>query len=98
MDRGTGITTRQMESAPKNAVYVWCNGVLFYPKELAKKIGRTDLEIVSPGRFDGYSFHGRMLSGLVLDHAAKLTDRQWENFKYAMRCVTPKPRDSDSPR
>lgn len=72
----TGLTTRQMETAPQGAVFVWCNGHLDYPQALARKVGRDDLEIVSPTVFESNYFLGRNLTGLVIDHAARLTDRQ----------------------
>lgn len=82
--RGTGITTAQMESAPHGAVFIWLTSDTFYPKKLAERIGRTDLEIVSPiWLYHGWI--GREISGLVIDHAAKknLNLRQLENIEHA---------------
>jgi hypothetical protein len=75
-NRGTGRTTRQMEAAPRAAVYIWVNSRLDYPKQLARDIGRDDLIIVSPSWLDSERFRGTALSGVVLDHAALLTYRQ----------------------
>ena len=65
--RGAGRTTKQMQAAAKNSVFVWHHHSTEYPKELAKKIGRTDLKIVSSGWL-WYGWQGKELSGLVIDH------------------------------
>ncbi len=46
MERGTGTTTRQMQEAPQGSVFVWCGRYLSYPKDLARNLGREDLNIV----------------------------------------------------
>lgn len=66
--RGSGQTTRAMREAPKNAVYVWCNSVLLYPRRLAAAIGRSDLQIEMPSFLSERAF-GRNYSGIVMDHA-----------------------------
>ena len=76
--RGAGHTTRQMRAAPQKAVFVWVNHHLMYPKDLARKIGREDIEIVSPAWLSDLRWVGREFSGIILDHAASLTARQWE--------------------
>lgn len=75
MARQTGETTRQMESAPKAAVFVWCNGALSYPKDLAQKLGRTDLKIVGPDWLTNGYWRGLELTGLVVDHATNFTGK-----------------------
>lgn len=47
--RQSGITTLQMLNAPKDAVYVWVNSKLLYPKHLARHLGRDDLVICTRG-------------------------------------------------
>lgn len=76
--RQVGNTTRQMQLAPKNAVFVWINHQLHYPRELAAKIGREDLEIVSPDWLSDNRWAGRTFSAIAVDHAASLTDSQWD--------------------
>ena len=76
--RGDGTTTRQMEASPKGAIYVWCNGQLDYPRRLAEKIGRNDLHIVGPYWLEAGGWHGLVLSGLTVDHAARLSERELE--------------------
>jgi hypothetical protein len=70
-DRGTGTTTRQIEAAPPNAIFVWCNRRLEYPRSLAGSIGRNDLRIVSLAEAE----YGECLRGVgrfvVVDHEAE---------------------------
>lgn len=68
--RGAGRTTEQMKQAPKNAYYVWCNRHLNCPVGLARRLGRIDLRIVSPGWLRD-SWRGLPLhpGDVVLDHA-----------------------------
>ena len=77
--RGTGRTIRQMLDAPKGAVFVSCHsGSMDYDRRLARKHGREDLRIVSPEWLTGDRWRGLSISGIVVDHATKLTDRQIE--------------------
>jgi hypothetical protein len=75
--RQTGITTKQIQEAPQKAVYIWVNSRLRYPKELAYFLGRTDIEFVAPHWIHSQSWRGRKLSGIVVDHAARLSGDQW---------------------
>ena len=68
-DRGTGRTTRQMIAAPKDAIYVWVNGNLAYPRGVAERAARKDLKIVSPGWITNQFWRGLELTGIVIDHA-----------------------------
>ena len=80
--RQSGKTTSQMLDAPQEAIYIWCNTRLLYPKNLAKFLGRRDLEIVSISVLDDTErvARGRVFSGIVLDHASRLTDRQRDGY------------------
>ena len=82
MTRGTGLTTQQMKAAPQGAVFVWCNDRTWYAVQLARKLGRDDLQI-KPPRWLVESWQGLELTGVVVDHAARLSDKQWEGFLYA---------------
>ena len=87
-DRGTGRTTKQMQLAPKGAVFVWVNACLSYQKHLASLLKRQDLLIVSPSWLEypgGYL--GKRLPGIVLDHAADLTAEQWRGWEEAKAMV-----------
>lgn len=75
MDRGAGLTSQQIQSAPSGAVFIWCNGRLLYPRSLAKHLGRADLQVVGPdwtgfGRMQGCAFP------IVVDHAANFSMEQ----------------------
>ena len=87
MERGEGTTTKQMQAAPKGAVFVWCNAHTGYATHLTRKIGREDLKIVSPTWLEWERWRGLELTGLVVDHAAQLTDMQWDNYQAALTRV-----------
>lgn len=75
-DRQTGITTRQMNAAPTGAIFVWPNALLNYPQRLAKKLGRTDLRIISTSAFNINVVAVKRLTveDIVIDHATRLTN------------------------
>lgn len=75
-----GQTTQQMELAPKAAVFVWVSGDLHYPKKLALAIGRADLQIEAPDWLE-HRARAQRPSGLVVDHAARLTAEQHAGFR-----------------
>lgn len=77
----SGITTQQMRNAPIGSLYIWCNGILDYPRKLAEEIGRGDLDFRSPGWMSRGAWYGREYSGVVLDHAAHLTQEQMQMFE-----------------
>lgn len=85
--RGTGRTTKQIVDAPIGAVFVWGQSVIDYPVALAAKLGRDDLWIVPPRWLDLLlegTWSGIRFSGIVIDHAAQLTEIQEKAFaKYA---------------
>jgi hypothetical protein len=88
-ERGTGRTTKQMVSAPACAVFVWCNGMLSYPNQLAQFLGRKDLEIVGPSWLEMDSWRGRdrLAFHLVTDHALHMTIKQYERYRDIMACL-----------
>ena len=67
--RQTGKTTRQMQSAPPGAHFVWFDSQLYYAKKLAQHLGRTDLTVISAHEFKtaGY-FEGKRRGCIVIDH------------------------------
>ena len=67
--RQSGRTTRQMQRAKKGAVYVWVNGHIGYPKNLAQTLGRDDLEIKPRSWLRAHNMYGRWFSEVVIDHA-----------------------------
>lgn len=72
-DRGTGRTTRQMKRAKEGSIYIWLSSSLDYPKQLAQKNLRPDLEIVDSSWLTYERWRGRRFSDIILDHACKLT-------------------------
>ncbi len=90
MARGIGATTQQMEAAPNGAVFVWCNGNTDYAIHLARKIGRDDLRIESP-MWLVERWRGLELTGVVVDHAARLTDEQWNGYLGSLTRVRSNP-------
>jgi hypothetical protein len=96
MARGTGETTRQMQAAPKGAVFVWCNDAIDYPKRTAARAGRTDLKIVSPNWLDDETWRGLELSGLILDHALLLDARRLNSYRHALATVRPRETEQKS--
>jgi len=75
-DRGSGRTTQQMLNAPLNSVFIWCNHRIDYPKRLACDLNRNDLVVVPPSWLSSCDWVGQTLTGIVIDHAAKLTGSQ----------------------
>lgn len=72
-ERGKGHTSEQMREAPRGALFIWCTVDVRYPKALARHLGRSDLEIVSPSILSegAYRLRGRRLSGIIVDHAGQ---------------------------
>jgi len=83
----TGASTQQMQKAPVGAVYIWANRALTYPKNLARRIGRDDLKIVSPEWLDSSRYQGYELTGVVVDHATLLTEDQRAALEMALTSV-----------
>ena len=79
-DRQQGSTQAQMEAAPRDAIYVWVNGALGYPIALARSLGRTDLEIVSPAWITPNRLCG--LNRVVcVDHACWLPGEKYDQLR-----------------
>ena len=83
MERQTGRTKQQMLNAPQGAVFVWVNHHIDYPRALAYNIDRRDLKIVAPSWLDQRNTRGHEFSGIVVDHAADLSEDQL----YALQCA-----------
>lgn len=83
--RGTGLTTRQMVTAPMCAIFVWCNNATFYPKELAKKLKREDIKVVSPYWLTSEQVRGLRPTAVILDHACRLTRDQDLEYRYLLQ-------------
>jgi hypothetical protein len=80
-------SVKQMRQAPQNAVYIWRNTEFLEATRLAVSADRSDLEIygidcLNDGRIE--MFRGGRLSGVVVDHAAKLTAEQQRNLVWML--------------
>jgi hypothetical protein len=88
-ERGTGRTTRQMLEAPREAVFISCNPrARDHDRHLARKLGREDLKIVERSWLD-HGWYGKILTGIVIDHAAHLTEKEQEHLLNAMTRIRP---------
>lgn len=79
--RQTGTTSQQIMAAPKNAVYVWAHSNTTYPTMLARRLGRTDINFVSPDWLLTDNWRGRRLV-VIIDHATELSEQQLEIWVY----------------
>lgn len=87
-ERGSGVTTSQIQSLPHGGVFVWCNSQLDYPKRLAATLGRSDIQIVSPSWLEDGRWRGMRLKGLHIDRAANLNDNQWDGYAEAITRIS----------
>lgn len=75
-DRGIGRTTKQMREAPQGALYIVHDGATHAFKRQADDHG-LDLMVRAQGWLDNhYNWIGSEFTGVVVDHACKLTARQ----------------------
>jgi hypothetical protein len=87
MTRQTGATTKQMQSAPRGAIYLWCNDEIDYAKRLAALLGRSDLRIVKRSWLETSSgFNG----DLVVDHAFNVVRPPTDREKLAIQSINRK--------
>lgn len=77
--RGGGHTTKQILDAPEEAIYVWVNERIYYPKKIANKLGRNDLIIKGPSVLEYGRLRG-INKPIILDHAVSLTSRQADGY------------------
>lgn len=91
MARLIGRTRQQISDAPRNAVYVWVNWVTEYPERLARDLNRRDLAFVSPQWLEAERWRGRLLTGLVVDHAVELSPIQVQSLHEALARVDTDP-------
>lgn len=84
LNRQTGRTTKQLQALKPDALFVWCNGHTAYPKELAQKLGREDIKIVSPDYVTSDNWKGLRFSEVVLDHAYHTCNKWNLNFQLKM--------------
>jgi hypothetical protein len=66
--RGSGRTRRQLENAPYNSYFVWCNDIIGYPLGIAKSLGRHDVNVVGIAWLTEHHLEGLTVP-VVLDHS-----------------------------
>lgn len=85
--RGTGSTTRQIQSAPKNATFVWCNEHFQYARDLARRLGREDVVVKPRSALSNHSLMG-LNCAVIVDHALfdvkPVTAREYEALQYIL--------------
>lgn|SRR5574340_238644 len=80
--RQMGRTSIAMLEAPFGSIYVWCNNHLSYPKDLARSLGRSDLQIVSSSWLEPDNVRGlRPDVKCVIDHAFHLFKQSSNAFE-----------------
>ena len=74
--RRTGRTTLQIQKSPHGSIYVWpVSASLRYPQDIARELGRADLEIIPLSRLTLDWLKRRTIGSrspmpaVVLDHA-----------------------------
>ena len=77
-NRGRGRTAQQMQNAPIGSIFVWCNSMVSYPKSLAQNLKRDDLVIQPLHWLRIENIAGRDGLKIVVDHAARLDDRNYD--------------------
>ena len=86
-------SVEQMRQSPQNAVYIWHDTQIHEAIRLSQGADRNDLEIYGVDCLDDARlevFRGQRLSGVVVDHAAKLTDEQKRNHDWLLCRIAPK--------
>jgi hypothetical protein len=77
-----------MLAAPIGAVFISCHhGALDYDRHLAIKHGRADLKVFDSSWITGHRWQGQSFTGIVIDHAARLSQREGADLKHALTRV-----------
>ena len=85
--RGSGTTSAQLALLPQDGIFVWCSFDITYPRSLCKKLGREDIQVVSPSWLSSDRWRGRTYSGVSVDHAAKLQPEELEGLQHLLAYV-----------
>jgi hypothetical protein len=87
-ERGTGRTTKQIMTSPYGAIYIWpVSHSVEYFINLCICWGRQDLDVRLPSCLDytGELCSKPVLTGIIIDHACELTQRQKDNLEIIKR-------------
>lgn len=93
-ERGTGRTTKQIKEAPRNGIFVWCNGYYRHAESLANALGRSDLQVKPLSWLLSGRWQGIDPNRIVVDHYVterSLSPREWDEvlrfLDYARACA-----------
>lgn len=84
--RQTGRTTQQLKDAPQGAIFVWCNGRVDYPQNIARDMGRDDIRIKPFSWLEERNILGLRDIKVVIDHATPevnptISDTTWNAIR-----------------
>lgn len=71
--RRTGRTWRQIETAPIGAIFIWPFSRLDYPKDIAAKLGRSDIKIFSTDQLNEPNALRGFVAEIIVDHSVWLS-------------------------
>lgn len=85
--RGDGTTTKQIQFAPLDAIFIWCDERIEYPTRIAIALGRRDLKIMPRSVLQQDCLRLRGIYGrrIVVDHATRLTEREHQGLMMTTR-------------
>ena len=83
-ERQTGRTMKQMMEAPLGSIFITVNASTIYSDNLARFLGRGDLQIIPPSWFNTSRTIGKDVPAVIVDHAALFTDSQYRNYDNAV--------------
>jgi hypothetical protein len=79
--RGTGRTTRQLESAPIGSIFVCCTcEQVKYVNSLIRKLGRHDLVVKPLYWLSPYLVRGIRCADVIVDHSVDMNEEQLEAY------------------
>jgi hypothetical protein len=89
-----GTTTRQLQYAAPNAVFVWHMGDTRYARRLAAFLGRSDLRIQGRQWISCEAcWRGHQFPDVILDHQISPTELERSHVENLRACVRPRPQD-----
>lgn len=75
--RCTGRSTRQMQAAPRNALYLVNREQMRYARDLAHKHGRDDLKIADANQFFRDNHYKGVTDPVIVDHCLDLSREEF---------------------
>ena len=79
--RGTGTTTQQIQSAPRNSLFIWCTDDVNYIRDKCDKLERKDITVAPVSTLDDPAHYcGARFSAVVVDHFVEDKPSYHEGF------------------